>query len=562
MVRMHPRLFAVAVAGATVFAVCTVASSFAVAWVVDRVIVPRFEEGQVATGTVVTGAALVIGIGVVRAAGVVIRRSFAGMTQWRVAETLTRDVVDRLVRQPASWHQRRADGDLVARAGVDVEAAISVLAPIPFATSTLVLLVISSLWMVSVDVILGLVAVAVFPVLLGINVVYQHRVDRHFIEAQDHLGAFSAGVHESFEGVQLVKAYGAEERETERLAGVAADVRDARVRAVRLRATFETMLEVIPSVTSVGLVVLGAQRISTGELTIGELSSVIFLFALLVFPLRLIGYTLSELPRSLAGWQRVRSVVDEPIEADPMDAVVPTADDLGIEMEAVAFRHPGEAADALHDVDLRVARGEILAVVGATGSGKTTLVEVAGGLLPTRSGRVGLAEGTRSMVFQEAFLFSGTVRDNLCVGEAYTDEELWEALRLASGDDFVTALPHGLDTVVGERGVSLSGGQRQRLALARALVRRPRVLVLDDTTSALDPSTEATVLGNLRTAASGTTVLMVASRPSTIALADRVAFMANGAVVADGPHRTLLASEPRYRQLVEAFETDRTGGNP
>lgn len=561
MVRLHPRLFAVAVAGATVFAVCTVASSFAVRWVVDNVILPRFEEGQIALGTFLTGAGLIVGIGVVRAVGVVIRRSFAGMTQWRVAESLTRDVVDRLVRQPASWHQLRADGDLVARAGVDVDASISVLAPIPFATSTIVLLVISSVWMLSVDVVMGLAAVTVFPVLLGLNVVYQRRVDRHFVHAQDRLGAFSAGVHESFEGVQLVKAYGAEERETERLADIAADVRDARVRAIRMRSTFESLLEALPSMANVGLVVLGAQRVSSVDLTVGELSSIVFLFTLLVFPLRLIGYTLSELPRSLAGWQRVRAVLDEPIQPDPMDAIGRAGDSNGVEMDAVSFRHVGEEVDAVRGVTLEVRRGEIVAVVGATGSGKTTLVEVAGGLLPVRTGSVRLAPGTRSMVFQEAFLFSGSVRDNLCVGQRHDDAALWEALRLASGDDFVRSLPHGLDTVVGERGVSLSGGQRQRLALARALVRRPEVLVLDDTTSALDPSTEATVLGNLRTASSGTTVLMVASRPSTIALADRVVFMAGGSVVAQGAHRDLMASQPGYRDLVEAFETDRaTGG--
>jgi ATP-binding cassette, subfamily B, bacterial len=557
MVRLHPRLFAVAVVGATLFAICTVASSFAVLWVIDNVILPRFDDGQVAVGAVLSGAGLIIGIGLVRAVSVVIRRSFAGITQWRVAETLSRDVVDRLVRQPASWHQRRADGDLVARAGVDVDASISVLAPIPFATGTVVLLFISSAWMLNVDLVMGAAAVLVFPLLLGINVVYQRRVDHHFVAAQHHLGGFSAGVHESFEGVQLVKAYGAEDRETERLAAIAADVRDARVRAVRLRSTFEAMLEVIPSMTNVGLVVLGAQRISTGDVTVGELSSIIFLFTLLVFPLRLIGYTLSELPRSMAGWQRVRSVLDEPIEADPMAAVGRTPPAVGIEMDSVSFRHAGEGVDAVHDVSLQVRRGEILAVVGATGSGKTTLVELAGGLLPVRSGQVRLAAGTRSMVFQEAFLFSGTVRENLCIGEGHDDEALWSALRLASAEEFVSALPHGLDTVVGERGVSLSGGQRQRLALARALVRRPEVLVLDDTTSALDPTTESAVLGNLRNAASDTTVLMVASRPSTIALADRVAFMASGTVVASGEHRRLLDAEPRYRELVEAFETDR-----
>lgn len=558
MVRLHPRLFAVAVAGAVVFAVCTVAASFAVRWVIDHVVLPRFETGSVTTAAVVGGAVLVIGIGVVRAAAVVVRRSFAGMTQWRVAETVTRDVVERLVRQPASWHQRRADGDLVARAGVDVEAAISVLAPIPFTTGTIILLFISSGWMLYVDPVLGAVAVVVFPVLIALNVVYQRRVDRHFDDAQEHLGAFSGGVHESFEGVQLVKAYGAEERETGRLAAIAADVRDARIRAVRLRATFETLLEVVPSLTNVAIVVLGAQRIRAGEVSIGELSSIVFMFTLLVFPLRLIGYTLSELPRSVAGWNRIRGVLDEPVEHDPADSIGVTPDPLGIDVEAVSFRHAGESADALHDVVLSAARGEVLAVVGPTGAGKTTLVEVVGGLLRPRAGTVRLAPGPRSVVFQEAFLFAGTVRDNLGVGHPYDDGELWDALHMAAAAEFVRALPHGLDTVVGERGVSLSGGQRQRLALARALVRRPAVLLLDDTTSALDPTTESIVLGNLRRSPTGSTVLMVASRPSTIALADRVAFLVGGRVVAVGRHDDLLAREPAYRSLVEAFEEDRS----
>lgn len=560
MLRLHPKLFAVAVSGATVFALFTVAASFAVRWIIDEVIVPRFEEGSVAVGTVLTGVGIVIGVGVVRAASVVVRRSFAGMTQWRVAESLTGEVVDRLVRQPAGWHQRRPDGDLVARAGVDVEAAVAVLAPIPFATGTVVLLGVSTGWILWLDPVLGAVAVVVFPLLIALNVVYQRRVDRHFAAAQRELGAFSAGVHESFEGVQLIKAYGAETRETTRLAVIAGRVRDSRVRAIRLRATFEALLEFIPAATNLGLVVLGAQRVATGDLTIGALSGVIFLFTLLVFPLRLIGWTLSELPRSLAGWDRVREVIDDPMLPDPLEFVEAAPDGVGLALEHVGFRHPGESLEALADLDLELTSGEVLAVVGPTGAGKTTLVEVAGALLAPGSGTIRLAEGGRAVVFQEAFLFAGTVRDNLCVGRPATDEELWEALGLAAGAEFVRRLPSGLDTVVGERGVSLSGGQRQRLALARALLRRPAVLLLDDTTSALDPATEAHVLGNLRTAAAGTTVLMVAARPSTIALADRVAHLVDGRIVAHGRHADLLATVPEYRELVEAFEHDRDAG--
>jgi ATP-binding cassette, subfamily B, bacterial len=562
MVRLHPRVFLAAVSGAAVFALCTVASSYAVQWVIDEVILPRFEEGSVATGTVVTGCALIIGIGVVRAAGVVVRRSFAGMTQWRVAGTLTDGVIDRLVAQPASWHHRRPDGDLVARAGVDADAAVSVLAPIPFATGTVLMVVVAAIWMISIDVVMGCVAVLLFPVLIAMNIVYQHRVDRFYDSAQQHLGALSAGVHESFEGVQLVKAYGAEHRETERLSSMADDVRTSRVQAVRLRGTFEAALEIVPSLTNVALVWLGAYRVSTGDLTVGQLSSVVFMFTLLVFPLRLIGFALSELPHSMAGWLRVRTVLDEPVEPDPAAGIAPAAPGVGVSLTDVDYTFEGEQEPTLEEIRLDVPVGRIVAVVGPTGAGKTTLVELVAGLIAPTRGIVRLAEGERTIVFQEAFLFSGTVRDNIEVGTAFPEPQLWEALRLAAAEHFVRDLPHGLDTVVGERGVSLSGGQRQRIALARALVRRPALLLLDDTTSALDPATESKVLGSLRTALAGTTVLLVASRPSTIALADEVAYLAGGRVVAHGSHTDLMRTERGYRMLVEAFEHDRDSVPP
>lgn len=559
-IALHPRPFFIAVAGAAVFAVCTVASSLAVQWVIDHVLVPRFEEGSVTVGAVATGLGMIIGIGLVRAAGVVVRRTWAGTTQWRIAGTLGRSVIDRLVRQPLAWHDRRPDGDLVARAGVDADAAVSVLGPVPFATGTVLMIVLSAIFMLLTDVVLGGLAVAVFPVLIGLNIVYQRRVDVYYVEAQDHLGSLSAGVHESFEGVQLVKAYGAESRETDRLSEIAHRLRTARVGAVRLRGTFEALLDVLPSMANVGLVLLGAARVRSGDLTVGQLSSFVYLFTLLVFPLRLIGYALSELPHSSAGWSRVRTVLDEPIEPDPRQAIDVAPAGTGVRLADVSFTFPGESRAALDEVSLEVAAGRVVAIVGPTGAGKSTLVEVVGGLLAPTAGHVAVGAGGRAVVFQEPFLFAGTIRHNLELGHAHEDEELWEALRLARADAFVVDTTNGIDTVVGERGVSLSGGQRQRVALARALVRRPALLLLDDTTSALDPATEAAVLGNLRGALRGTTVLMVASRPSTIALADEVVFLAGGSVVDHGRHDELMVRRAGYRALVEAFETDRDEG--
>jgi ABC-type multidrug transport system fused ATPase/permease subunit len=298
--------------------------------------------------------------------------------------------------------------------------------------------------------------------------------------------------------------------------------------------------------------------VNSGDVTVGEFSSVIFLFTLLVLPLRLIGYALSELPRSMAAWVRIQAVVTEPVLPDPLDSVGRPEAGLGVVLDGVGFTHTGSAAPVLSDVNLRLAHRTITALVGPTGSGKSTLADLMLGLTTPTTGTVALATGARSIVLQEAFLVAGTVRENISFGGTPTDDEIWNALHLAAGDEFVRALPDQLDTVVGERGVSLSGGQRQRVALARALVRTPTILVLDDTTSALDPSTEAIILERLRSALDATVVL-IASRPSTIALADDVVFMASGKVAAHGTHEHLLRTEAGYREIVEAFESDRAG---
>ncbi|MEM9745839.1 MAG: ABC transporter ATP-binding protein [Actinomycetota bacterium] len=571
MLSLHPRPFAVSFAGAAVFALATVASSFALEWVIDEVIVVRFEEGEVAVGTVLAGVSLIIGIGVIRAIGVVFRRAAASTGMWLVAETFTNQVVDRLVAQPASWHRRRADGDLVARGGVDAETAVSVIAPIPFASSTVLMLVVSTIWLFLIDVPIGLVAVVVFPIIVATSVVYERTVSQHFATAQERLGDFSAAVHESFEGVQLVKAYGAVDRETVRLSGLAGQVRDARIRALSMRTWFESVQEVIPALTNVGLVVLGALRVDAGAVTVGEFSSVIFLFSLLVFPIRLIGYALSELPRSRAAWDRIQNIVDDPVGADPRTSLQPAPAGVGVRLTGVTFSHrAGDehlgGAPTVADVDaidVAIPHGSVTALVGATGSGKTTIAELVAGIVAPSAGTVATADGRAALVFQEPFLLAGTLRDNVAFGARVDDARIRTALHRAAALDFVDALDDGLDTIVGERGVSLSGGQRQRVALARALVREPSVLILDDTTSALDPSTEATVLSRLREVEEvghRPTVLLVASRPSTIALADEVVFLERGNVRATGRHSDLLTTDDAYRELVEAFEADRSTG--
>ena len=554
LLRGHRRLFAIAVAGASVFAACTVLSAEIVGRIIDQVIRPRFEDGTVGTGTVVAVLGALILVGIVRGAGVVVRRTWAGRTGWRIAEKLTGDVIDRVVEQPAPWHRRQSTGDLITRAGVDTEAATAVLQPLPFASGVVVMLVLSAVWLISTDPVLGLAGVLVFPAMLGLNIFYQRRVDRYFDAAQVELGKLSSAVHESFDGVHVVKAFGAERRETERLAVIASRLRQARIETVRLRSAFEALLDGIPNMVNVGLLIGGAYRVRAGELTVGELTSFIYLFTLMVFPLRIIGYAFSELPRSQAGWSRLRQLLDEPIEHDPA-ASLHRRPGNAVDLAGVVASHDGER-DVLRGVDAHVAPGRTVAVVGATGAGKTTLVHAIAGLVELSAGSITVPSGFIAMVFQEPFLFAGSVRDNVTLGAAIDDDAVRIALATAEAG-FVDELPEGLDTVVGERGVGLSGGQRQRIALARALVRRPDLLLLDDTTSALDPTTEARVLANLRATLHDTTVIAVASRPSTIALADEVLYLADGRVVAHGTHDELMAASEQYAELMQAFEHDR-----
>ena len=295
----------------------------------------------------------------------------------------------------------------------------------------------------------------------------------------------------------------------------------------------------------------------SGAVTIRELSGFIYMFTLLVFPLRLVGYALSELPHSYAGYSRLRETLDDPLDADPLDDIGTASGDTAVKLDHVSFTHPGDSSPVVIDASVTIPTGSVTAFVGPTGSGKTTLIDLLAGLLRPTTGHIDLVDGERTVVFQEGFLFGGSVRENVRVSLDLDDDDVWEALRLACAADFVRDLPDALDTLVGERGVTLSGGQRQRIALARALARRPDLLLLDDTTSALDPATELAVLDNLRSSLAHTTVVMVASRPSTIALADDVLFVQQGRIVAHGPHDQLMSDVASYRHLVEAFEADR-----
>jgi len=557
LLKFHPKPFLIAVAGASVYAICTVASSFGLGYVVDEVIIPRYQTNMIDSHTFLIASFIVIGIGLLRAIGVVVRRSFAGISHWSTSESLSTQLIRHIMRQPSRWHQRHMTGDLVARIGVDSDTAASVLGPLPFSTSVVLLVALTSIWLVVIDVPLGMLAVTVIPLLFALNLGYQRRIDRHFDSAQKALGDLSEAVHESFDGVMVVKAFGAEEREHVRLASISSKLKEARIRAVNARAIFEALVDGTPSLVNVSLIAYGAVRVRGGALTIGELSSFIYLFTLLVFPLRIIGYLLSEIPHSSSGFKRVKEILDEPLEGQPSVSTLPPDSQFAIDVRNAKFSYSTDAEPIFTDVSFSIPVGSTVAVVGETGSGKSTLLKLIAGLIDTQSGSIHVSRGGTAMVFQEPFLFSGSLHFNLTLGKSIDITDIARSLWASVSEEFVSDLENGIDTIIGERGISLSGGQRQRIALARAIASGRHTLLLDDTTSALDPTTESMVIERLASLSDTTTTIVVASRPTTIKYADYVIFIHDGIVHDLSTHDELMRESSAYLNLMMSFEIDR-----
>jgi ABC-type multidrug transport system fused ATPase/permease subunit len=570
-IRREPRLFGAALVGSTVYGVMTVGASWALGRVTDRVVLPAFAEGRTTAGALAGALALLVGVSVLKSAGIIGRRLFASRMQYALQAGDRRAVTRQYLRLPLSWHHRHPTGQLLSNANADVEATWYPVAPMPMAVGVLVMLVVAAVAMLLVDVVLALVGFLVFPAIFALNVVYQRRLSPRATRAQQLRAEVSEVAHESFEGGLVVKTLGREAEETTRFRRAAEELRDAQVQVGRVRGVFDPLLEALPNLGVLGVLVVGSMRIESGAIDAGDLVQVAYLFTLLAFPVRAIGWVLGELPRSVVGYDRVRGVL-EASGCLPYGTVRPaTGSPLDLRVRGAGFAYDTEdgPAEVLREVTLDAPPGRVVAVVGPTGSGKSTLTNLLVRLVDPTRGTV-LLDGTdarelvpggvaasAALVPQQSFLFDDDVRGNVTLGADVPDERVWAALRLAQADGFVAALPHGLDTRVGERGSTLSGGQRQRLALARAVVRRPRLLVLDDATSAVDPSVEAAILAGLRDpseAMAPATVVVVAYRKATIALADEVVHVERGRVVDRGRHEELLARSEAYRRLVSAYE--------
>ena len=537
------------------------------AGIVIPLVTKAIVDGPVARGerSLLLPLALIgFGLGAVEAVLTFVRRWIQSTAVLGMETAIRGDLYRRLQRLPVSFHDRWQSGQLLSRAVTDLGVIRR------FIGFGLIFLIVNLLTYATVlalllrlSVPLGLIVLISTLPIAGISRSWTRRYFEISRRVQDQQGDLATVVEESAGGVRIVKAFGRRELVDARFGQAAERLAGSWMDAVRLRARFWTLLDVVPNLSLAVVLCVGALAVANGLLSLGGLIAFLSLQLQLVWPIDALGWILAIGQEAATAAERVYEVLDTPVEITDRPAAVPLGRVRGrLRLEGVGFRYPGGDRPVLHDVNLDVEPGETLALVGATGSGKTTLVSLVPRLYDVSEGRITLdghdlrdlrLESLRRVVavgFEEPILFSASVRENLMLGVAdATDAEVATALEVARAE-FVFELPWGLDTRIGEQGLSLSGGQRQRLALARAVLARPRVLVLDDPLSALDVHTEALVEEALARVLAGTTGLVVVHRPSTLALADRVALLEGGTISAVGTHSELLASTPAYRAIL------------
>jgi ABC-type multidrug transport system fused ATPase/permease subunit len=567
-VKGHPAAFGLAVFGAAIFAGAIIASAWVIGRVTDEVIIPVLDQGSSYVGLLLPAALAILAVAIIKAVGIVTRRTSAGYLQFRTRQDVRNELLEHQLSLRMSWLNRQSIGDLLAVADTDVDQGTGVLGPLPYATGVSLLLVGTIVMITAINPWLGLGATIGLIVVVVIDIRGSWVTYGLWERVQQSRGDVAAVAHESFDGALTVKSLGRENYVAHHF-GIASDVlRDRLIKVNSTWASYQAVIRALPQALIISLLAVGAYLVELGEVTPGEVVTVAYLLSLLAFPIQLIGFVLWDLAGSLAGWRRVQAVFDADELMEYGEGLARTGSGAApIRGETVHFSYDGSGR-VFEGLDLNLRAGTTLAVVGPTASGKSTLTLLLARLWDPAAGVIHLdGQDLRSFaaselpkevsyVTQDAFLFDDSVAGNITLGEEFSETEVRTAVRLAGAESFIAGLSDGLDTQLGERGVTLSGGQRQRIALARALIRKPRLLILDDATSAVDPSVEAEILRSLRSAALPSTIVVVAYRPASIRLADEVVYVDERRVVAHGPHDELLETTPGYARLVQAYEED------
>lgn len=560
----HRRSLVISLVAALLGSLCQVLVPLIARQIVDSVIVAK-------TSPLAPWLILLIALAVATFGFTYLRRYRGGRVALEVQNDLRNDMHDHLQRMDQASLDRMSTGQLVSRANSDSTLVQGLLNMLPIMSGNVILMILSLVVMFVLAPLLALVALVMVPALVFVSYRMRAKVFPATWDAQQKEGEVAQIVDEDTGGVRVVKAFGRERREVENMARVATGVYGSQMRSVRIQSRFQPLLEAIPTLGQVAILALGGWLALHGSITIGTFLAFTSYVASLMAPARQLAGVLTIGQQAQVGIERIFQLIDrEPAIRDRQDATDagPLRGDLVF--EDVSFGYGTEHL-ALDRFDLHVRPGERVALVGPSGSGKSTVAQLVARFADPESGRVlvdgddvrdltlASLRGGLGMVFEESFLFSDTVGANIAYGRPdATAAEIRRAAAVAQATGFIDALPRGYDTVVGERGLSLSGGQRQRIALARAILSDPRVLILDDATSAIDASTEQSIHEALRGELEGRTVLLIAHRESTLHLADRIVVLEHGRVVDEGTHDELVASSALYRALITGLGDDET----
>jgi ATP-binding cassette subfamily B protein len=545
-------------------------------WMAGRVSVPILIRYGIDTGIrddnkVWLWAGLIAAAGFVAGVFTALRRYLA-FREARWTETRLRErLFGHIMSLHIGYHDRAQTGQLMSRSSSDLQQIQAFVVMIPITLSNLGMVLTVTVILFLTNPLLALVALAPLPLVNLAGRRFSQEIHPAVQAVQAEQAELAIVVEETIGGIRVIKGFGSEQVQAEKLAKEAADIRRVSIQAARIRAKFLPAIELLPQIGLIAVLGLGGKQVIDGDLTLGQLVQFNFYVALLVGPLRMLGMAIAWAQRARAALERVNEVLDTaPMVADPVGtaSVLPHAGPLGaVSFNDVCFGY-GDAP-VLDGFDLVLKPGESVALVGGTGSGKSTVARLLIRFYDLDSGSIEI-DGVRvrdltlhdlrravGIVFEDTLLFHDSVSANIAFAHPDADHDTIErAARLAGAHDFIMALPEAYDTMLGERGYSLSGGQRQRIAIARAILADPRILVLDDATSAVDPSKEHEIRSAMATVMAGRTTIVIAHRPGTIALAERVVLLDEGRVVATGTHEGLLANEPRYRVVLAAMDAD------
>ncbi|MFA5775810.1 MAG: ABC transporter ATP-binding protein [Ilumatobacteraceae bacterium] len=499
-------------------------------------------------------------------------RRYMAFRESRWAETLLREkLFAHVLGLHIGYHDRAQTGQLMSRASSDMQQVQGFIVMIPITLSNVVQIIAVTVILFLTDPVLATVALLPLPFVNLAARRFSHRIHPAVLAVQVEQAQLASVVEESVSGVRVVKGFGAEQVQYDKLSKEAEDIQRESLKAAGIRSSFLPAIDLLPALGLVAVLGVGGHRVIDGQLSIGDLVAFNVYLTLLVWPLRNIGMIIALGQRAAAALVRIQEVLStESQVTDPVKPLsLPTTGSSGaVQFDHVQFGYD-PAYPVLRNFNFTIGAGESIAMVGATGSGKSTVTRLLLRFYDTDSGHVFLdgidvrklrlheLRESIGVVFEDTLLFSDSVSANISFAKPdASNEDIERAARLAGAHDFILQLPDGYSTIIGERGFSLSGGQRQRIAIARAIVADPRVLVLDDATSAVDPSKESEIREAMRTVMSGRTTIVIAHRPGTIALADRVVLLDDGHVAATGRHDELVATSSRYREVLASMSTD------